>query len=108
MKLEELPDETIIYISGGISDVPNYLEVFKAAGDKLEALPNIFAVVSPTECEPHRRSNHPYGKYMRAVVQAMMDCDAVYMLAGWEQSVGARLEHNLAAVCGLAIVYEER
>jgi hypothetical protein len=102
MKLEELASRSQVYIS----EVPHYKEHFQNAEDLINSIPHLYAV-SPTKVDPHPTSSHPYGRYMRAVIKRMMDCDAVYMLQGWEQSVGARLEHNLAAVCGMAIIYEE-
>ena len=33
-------------------------------------------------------------------------CTAIYMLRGWENSVGARAEHATAVWCGSNIIYE--
>jgi hypothetical protein len=34
------------------------------------------------------------------------ECDAVYMLPGWENSKGARAEHATAIALGLQVIYE--
>lgn len=44
--------------------------------------------------------------FLRGDLRALLDCDAVYMLRRWERSVGARLEFDVAALCGLTIFYE--
>jgi len=44
---------------------------------------------------------------MRADIRALLECDAIYMLRGWEQSAGARCEHLVAAMCGIEIMYEK-
>ena len=36
----------------------------------------------------------------------LIDCDAIYMLRGWENSKGARAEHAVAAWIGLEIKYQ--
>lgn len=35
-------------------------------------------------------------------------CDVVYMIAGWEQSKDAKLEHAYASMRGMKIEYEEK
>lgn len=44
--------------------------------------------------------------YMRTDLTAMLECDAIYMLTGWEQSSGARTEFEAARAAGLTIFYE--
>lgn len=34
------------------------------------------------------------------------EADAIYMLKGWEKSLGARAEHTVATCLGLQIIYE--
>ena len=36
----------------------------------------------------------------------LVDCDAIYMLRGWENSKGARAEHAVAVWIGLEIMYQ--
>ena len=36
----------------------------------------------------------------------LVDCDAIYMLRGWESSKGARAEHAVAVWIGLEIMYQ--
>lgn len=36
-------------------------------------------------------------------LRAMLDCDAVLMLHGWEESRGCRLEYHAAKIYGLAV-----
>src|SRR5471030_1062685 len=41
---------------------------------------------------------------MRKDIAALMTCDRIYMLAGWQSSRGATLEHHVAAALGLEVV----
>jgi hypothetical protein len=45
--------------------------------------------------------------YMSACLMAIVNCDAIYMLRGWQLSKGAKLEHTIAEELGIKIVYEE-
>tara|TARA_B110000495_G_C22954030_1_gene558810 strand:+ start:46 stop:363 length:318 start_codon:yes stop_codon:yes gene_type:complete len=38
--------------------------------------------------------------------QDVCQCDVIYMLQGWETSLGARAEHALAVALSLTIMYE--
>ena len=42
----------------------------------------------------------------RDMVAICNDCTAIYMMAGWESSKGAKAEYALAKALGLDIYYE--
>lgn len=46
--------------------------------------------------------------YMRRSIRIMLSCEAVYMLAGWEDSRGARFEHHIAKQLNMTIHYQEQ
>lgn len=48
---------------------------------------------------------HTWSCHLRYDVAEMLQCDGVVMLPGWEASHGARLEHTVAAACGLPVHY---
>jgi hypothetical protein len=89
-----------IFISGSISNNPNYIEQFKAAQDKLEQ--EGYTVLNPTCLNPKLSY-----KQLMTICKIMIDVsDAVYMLNGWEQSNGACFENVYASVNGKEILYE--
>ena len=79
-------------------------------------------VVDPHEVAPHHHDgpcpergyfpgHHESGHtssccFMRTDMAAMLTCDAIYLLRGWEHSRGARDEFNAAAAAGLRIIFE--
>ena len=42
----------------------------------------------------------------KELLDLLTDCDAIYMLRGWESSKGARAEHAVAVWIGLEIIYQ--
>ena len=74
-----------------------------------------FEVVSPAELNPielslqvdddyHRRL---YPSFIKRDITALMECDHIYMLDGWEKSKGATLEHHIATVLGIELIVLE-
>ena len=45
-------------------------------------------------------------KFFLRDMQAIASCDAIYMLKGWEKSIGARAEHAAAVWLQLDIFYQ--
>ncbi len=45
----------------------------------------------------------PWQMHMRADIKAMMDCDGLAILAGWQNSRGANAETNLAHALGIPV-----
>jgi uncharacterized protein DUF4406 len=47
---------------------------------------------------------HGYGCFMRKDLQALMTCDGISFLEGWENSRGAKVEHAVAEILGMTEV----
>lgn len=48
----------------------------------------------------------PGEAHMRADLKMLLECDSIMMLRGWERSLGARVEHEVALSCGLHVLKE--
>lgn len=92
-----------IYISGMISDDPDYKEKFRAAHQMLEHCG--FEVLNPAELVKVS-DEKDYTDYLSEAVFLMLQCDQLYMLKGWSTSTGAKLELKLAKMLGKKIRYE--
>ena len=86
------------YIAGPMSGIPgwNHTAFHEAAARWREAG---WEVVNPVELDDTTHKSRWY--YMRQDVKALMDCDAIAMLSGWESSYGAAAEHAVAIACGI-------
>lgn len=91
-----------IYISGKITDDANYKVNFEVAELALETAG--FQPVNPAE--EHLSEGATWADYMRHDIKLLCDCDAIYMLKGWRESAGAKIEHKLARDLGIEIIYK--
>lgn len=110
------------YVSGPISGLPNgNAHAFSVAKSLVHSWGH--EAIVPHEIEPHRHegpcppsySNLVTGGgghtstacFIRTDLKVLLECDAILMMKGWERSVGARLEFDVAAISGLKIFYED-
>ncbi len=92
-----------VYISGPMTGVKDYnRQAFKAAEEKIKAMG--YEVVNP--CKLDHSGNGKWEEYMRTDIKALMDCDAIYMLKGWEDSNGAIIELKLALDLKFGLIHE--
>jgi len=92
-----------VYVSGRIKDYPGYLEHFQRGCDVLSMSGHDPVNPCDVVLDPLEQS---YENFMKADIKLLLDCQAIYMLEGWEKSTGARCEHLVAAMCGIQIIYE--
>ena len=98
-----------IYISGKITGTEDYEKRFAKAEAELEA--KGFIVLNPVRTgkwlERYLAPEVPtWIQYMKQAIKAMMSADCMYMLKGYRESKGARLELFLAKVLQYEIIYE--
>lgn len=88
-----------IYISGAITGNPAYKMQFLAKYRELEPS---YTVLSPLFIN----AELSWKDFMHIDLAMIKVCDAIYMLKGWEESRGAKIEHCFAQMLGLEIIYE--
>lgn len=92
-----------VYISGPMTGLPDYNRAaFFRAAEELKEKGCYVPVHTAWMIDQLTRAD-----YMRMALQMMLTCDAIYLLRGWENSLGARVEKSIADVCGLQLMYEE-
>lgn len=90
-----------VYISGGITGIPDYKERFAQA--EAELMARGFGVVNPARIDIPCLS---WEEYMHIDLWLLKQCDAVYMLKGWGKSKGASQERATAEELHKIIWYE--
>jgi hypothetical protein len=86
-----------VYIAGPMTGCAelNY-PLFHSTAARLRSMG--FEVVSPAELNPITCG---YREAMINDIRALIECDHILMLEGWEKSKGASLEHHIATVLGI-------
>ena len=95
-----MPTEKRIYLSGPMTGLPELnFPYFAAMTATLRDAGH--SVTNPAELNPDGGS---WNDCMRRDIAALMDCDTVATLPGWEHSKGARLEVLIAERLGMTVV----
>ena len=91
---------TKTYIAGPMTGLPDLnFPAFHAAAAELRALGH--TVVNPAEINPDHHMS--WEACMRKDIAELVTCHHIHLLAGWEGSRGATLEHHIAERLGLTI-----
>ena len=90
-----------VYLSGPMTGLPDLnFPAFIAEAERLRALG--YEVVSPVEINDNQSA--PWNDCLRDDLKALLDCDAIVLLDGWQHSAGAHLEMHVAHRVGMEIV----
>ena len=60
------------------------------------------------DTKPNGEYLHSWECYLKYDIIEMLDCDAILMLPNWHNSKGAAFELDIAAKCGLIVLYLNR
>ena len=92
----------IVYIAGPMKGIENHnVPAFMKAHSALQK--RGYIVLNPCMLP----DNMPDDKYLPICMAMLQQADAVYMLRGWEKSLGATTEKLYAERQGIDIYYEE-
>lgn len=92
-----------IYLSGGISNVPDYRERFAREANRLDAAG--WLVVNPAELDLGPGAT--WVDYMKLCIPMLCPCNEIYMLPNWDKSAGAREERRIAKMLGIPVRYAD-
>jgi hypothetical protein len=73
-----------------------------------EAYKNIwckkYEVITPFDVHTDNDGSKPYSYYMGKDIEALLECDAIYMSPGWVHSKGCNAEYQIAKIYGIEIL----
>lgn len=91
-----------IYISGPMTGMPNHnFPAFHAEAARLRDLG--YEVTNPADINPEP-DNASWHECLRNDLAALLGCDAVALLDGWENSMGAKFEVDVALRLGMEVI----
>ena len=91
----------VVYLSGAMTGKPDLnFPLFKQEAARLRSLG--YEVVSPVEICADQSAN--WHDCLKADIKALLDCDALALLSGWEDSQGAHLELHIAHRVGIKVL----
>ena len=93
----------IVFISGAITGVEGYRNIFAAAEQRLRE--QDCTVLNPAVLPP---SGMAWEAYLRITTAMVREADTIYVLQNWEHSRGVKEELALAESLGKEIIYEPR
>ena len=102
-----------VYVAGPMTGIEAFnFPAFDFARDGLRFAG--YEVVSPADLDraigfdPTKNTLDGFDKLaaIRRDIEAIIECDAIYMLQGWENSVGATAEFHLARWLGKVLMYQ--
>lgn len=95
-----------IYISGAITNNPNYKEDFERAEDYLQREYPSADIINPALVNSFLPKSTTHEEYMRMSFCMLDMCDSIYLLKGFEKSCGSNRELGYAMANNMIIMYE--
>ena len=95
-----------IYISGQITGLE--LEEAKVLFEEAEILllERGYIPINPMKLNPHT-DGKTWKEYMLDDLDALFDCEAIYLLDNWQESKGARIEYQIAKEMDMVILTDK-
>lgn len=93
-----------IYIAGKITGEPIYDCVRKFEDAGVELMFDYDLVIPLFLDGIHFGIEHH--KAIEICLEALKECDVIYMMKDWKESKGAKMEHDFAIENGIEIIYE--
>ena len=95
-----------IYISGAISNNPNYMEDFKRAEDDLGKEFPKAEIINPALVNSYLPKSTTHEEYMQMSFVMLDMADSIFMMKNWKTSCGASQEYGYALAKDKIILFE--
>ena len=93
---------TRCYIAGAVTGTTDFKERFGVAEWEVACLE--MTPINPVDL-PHKH-NKSWESYMKECIVALLKCDCIFLLEGWEKSKGAIMEFEIAASLNYPVYHQ--
>lgn len=93
-----------VYISGKITGLP-----IDYARSRFSQAESLLSGIGLTPVNPFNNGleiDADWWEHMVRDIEMLSGCDAIFMLSGWDDSRGARIEYNIALETGISVLFE--
>lgn len=98
----ETGEQTKLYITGPMTGLPEFnYPAFYAAALELQA--GGYMTENPADAFDGA-TDMPWATYLKRDIHALLECDGLATLDGWEKSKGATLECHIATTLGMPVL----
>lgn len=94
-----------MYLSGKITGTTDWRERFAEAENKLK---DTYTIMNPARINGEMPEDTTHEEYMIISFDLLRMCDCIYMMEGWEDSKGARMEYAKAKEWNLDIFFQKK
>ena len=105
-KCSNINAQDTIFISGPISNVPNYRENFKRAQKHLKSL-GYKNIINPAKIVKLIPDSISYDDALDIDLHFLSLCNKIYVLNNWQKSTGSSTEVRYAEKHGIEIIFED-
>lgn len=104
IEVKNNPKYKRVYLSGPITGLPNgNKEAFQAYEDRFVNMQ--FEVVNPHKLHTEEQEKtFEWSDFMKSDIKALLDCQVVAMMPGWEKSKGANIEIYIARNLNIPVI----
>ena len=96
-----------IYISGAITNNPNYKEDFERAEDYLQREYPSAEIINPALVNSFLPKSTTHEEYMRMSFCMLDMCNSIFMIDGWQKSCGSSQELGYAIARDKVFLFEK-
>lgn len=94
----------VVYISGAITGLSIETVITEFGNAEKELQTKGYKTKNPLH--NGLESSAAWEAHMIADIKMLLDCDCIYMIDGWKDSRGAKIEHYIATSLGMGVIYQ--
>lgn len=105
-----MSDRPLVYVTGPVRYTTDYKERFQQGALEVAQLGyepvNVLESLGCEDLGDSDADNKAYIQYLKRDIRTLLECHGIYLLRGWENSRGARLEKLIADGLDMVVIFQ--